>query len=147
MKLSLKLIAIAVVFLLSSCDKEGKDIQRQMIYLTKTSGWKVAKLEKLGTDKKWLDITSTINALDADDFYVFDPFGNYWLDEGPLKFPGDPQIPYTATWYFKEDGAKIQIVDTSGPGDLYEINELNDATFVATVQRNADTFRYTFAHP
>lgn len=144
MKSTLKLILAFVIVLGVSCKKEDSEIKQKTTLLTK-AGWLTQKVEEKKTDGTWKDVTGTPLVTQQDDILLFRADGSYELNEGPLKFPGDPQVIASGTWTFLENGAKIQIVN----GNLMQVIELTDTklqVIVAGASPNPDQ-RYTFGHP
>jgi hypothetical protein len=144
MKSALKIFILLLVILGSSCKKDFKETQQKTISLTKPKGWLILKMEeKSNTSTAWEDITANISPLVVDNVLIFDPWFKWAINEGALKFPGDPQISASGTWQFTDNATKIQIVG----GNLMDIVELTDTKLVTIVTTNGASLRYTYGHP
>lgn len=144
MKNTIKLVLFTFVIILgSACKKDFKETQKKIIFLTKPVGWKATKVEIKANATTWLDITSSVSPLDADNILTFYPTYEWKEDEGPTKKPENAQIAGYGLWKFLENDKKIQLEE----GDLIEINELNDHQMITIVSKGPSTFRYTYKHP
>lgn len=141
MKLIFKTVLVClIVGLFSSCAKEEKEMQKQMILLTNPSGWLRVKVEEKSSTGIWVNITDTTAPIDADNLLIFDPWFNWAVDEGALKLEANPQIIASGTWSFVDNMKKIQITD----GNLMEIITLTKTDFVTIITTNGVTYRYTY---
>ncbi len=143
MNVSFKIFALFLIILASSCKKDIKERQNKTLLLTKPSGWLTIKIEQKSANGTWNDITSGIGPLDADNLLIFDPYYQWAINEGPLKFPGNPQIAAYGTWSFVDDATKIQFVG----GNLAEITELTENSLQTVVTTTDATNRFTYRHP
>lgn len=145
MKTSFKIVALFLIILVSSCKKDIQEKQNKIILLTKPSGWLVAKIEEKSTSSSpWVDITSTLSVFVVDNVLIFDPWYVWAVNEGSLKFPGNPQIPFSGTWSFTNNESKIQLDN----GTVMEINDLTETSLQTTVVSTSGvTNRYTYKHP
>lgn len=147
MKSIFKIFALVLVVLFSSCKKEIEERQNKIILLTKPSGWLTVKLEKKATNGAWEDVTTNIGPFEADNLLIFDPYYVWAVNEGALKFPGDPQIQSTGEWSFLDKETKVQLSQSGKIGNLLEIIELTDTSLQLLVNSNGVTSRYTYKHP
>lgn len=143
MKISFKIFVLFAVILVSSCKKDFEAKQNKTLLLTKPSGWLTVKIEKKETNGSWTDITGGIGALDVDNVLIFDPYYKWAINEGALKFPGNPQIAANGSWSFVDNLSKIQFIG----GNLVEIVELTDTSLQTTVTISGTTNRFTYKHP
>ena len=141
MKNTIKALLLLLIVLGTSCKKDFEATQKKTLLLTKPVGWLTVKVEEKGTNGNWTDVTNTLTPFEIDNRLIFDPFGAWAIDEGPIKFPGNPQINASGIWLFLEDGKKIQIVN----GNLMEIEELTESK-LQTLVPGTITRRYTFGH-
>lgn len=147
MKSALKLFTLLLIILSTSCKKEIEDKQNKILLLTKPAGWVTLKVEEKSTTGTWTDITANIGAFEADNVLIFDPYYDWAISEGALKFPGSPQITASGDWYFLEKETKIQLREGTTLGNLFEIVELTETSFQILVNSNGKTYRYTYKHP
>ncbi|MEJ5993936.1 hypothetical protein WG904_05825 [Pedobacter sp. Du54] len=143
MKSAIKIFALFAIILISSCKKDFKDRQDKTVLLTKPTGWVTVKIEQRAENGTWNDITSDLNAFAVDNLLIFDPYYVWAINEGPIKFPGNPQIVASGSWRFTDDATKIQFVG----GNLAEITELTETSLQYIVTANGATNRFTYKHP
>jgi len=143
MKVAFKIFALFVIMLASSCKKDIEEKQQKIILLTKPSGWLILKSEEKQANGSWLDITANRNPFDVDNLLIFDPWLNWAVNEGALKLPGSPQIPFLGTWSFIDNETKIQLDN----GTIMEIMVLTETSFQTMVTTNGTINRFTYKHP
>ncbi len=143
MKSAIKLFALFIIILLSSCKKDFEEKQNKIILLTKPSGWLTLKIEQKSSTGAWADITSGIGPLDVDNLLIFDPWYKWAVNEGALKLPGNSQIAASGNWSFLNEETKIQL---EGANAL-DIVELTETSLILEVAANGVTNRYTYKHP
>ena len=147
MKSTFKIFALLFVILFSSCKKELQEKQNKIILLTKPSGWLTLKIEEKSTNGSWVDITRTINPINIDNLLIFDPWYVWAINEGALKLPGNPQVPFFGTWSFTDKETKIQFKEGDKLGNLVEVVELTETSLQTTFTSGVLTSRYTYKHP
>lgn len=142
MKSTLKLIVLLLIVLGTSCKKDNAEAKRKLAALTK-AGWLTLKIEEKNADGSWKDVTGNPSPLDVDNLLIFRADGYCEVNEGPLKFPGNPQISFSGQWTFKDNATKIQVINDN----LMEILELNDTKLQVLIVNLSPVRRFTFGHP
>jgi hypothetical protein len=143
MKLTLKIIALFAIIFVSSCKKDFEQRQNRTLLLTKPAGWVTLKIEQKETNGSWTDITSGVDPFDRDNVLIFDPYYVWAINEGLLRYPGNPIIAAQGTWSFVDDATKIQFVG----GNTAELTELTETSMQYTVTTSTSTNRFTYKHP
>ncbi len=142
MKILIRLFLLASVLGFSSCAKETKDEQKKLILLTNPKGWLTTKIERQDGNG-WVDVTNQLTPLQEDNLSFYKPDLVWWDDEGPVKFPGDPQIIDYGNYALIQDLSQIQ----KDNGDLLEIVELTKESMILVRTKNNITTRTTYKIP
>jgi len=139
-----RILPIAIVFLLFSCQK-AEDEESKTSILTEKA-WKFVKVESKTNNGAWLDEAQFWAACKKDDEILFKSNNSYVHSNGAIKCsPSDPDVFDVATWKFLDNETRFDM-----DGAVTNIEKLDHQQFILSASQTigGDTYytRYTLEH-